>query len=57
MDKKILLLPTSLIITYYMPLLSACAIIVGLVGILAYIGYLRYKFWYTVARNLLEKKP
>jgi hypothetical protein len=57
MDKRILLLPISLIITYYMPLLSACAIIIGLVGILAYIGYLRYKFWYAVARNLLEKKP
>lgn len=57
MDKRMLLLPIFSIIAYYMPLIGACAILAGLVGILAYIGYLRYRFWYAVARNLIEKKP
>lgn len=56
MDNKIHIVPIILLGAYAMPQLFACVTLVALIGALAFIGYIKCKFWYIVARKVIEYK-
>lgn len=56
MSNKIHIVPAILLSAYLMPELFAYATLVALVGSLAFIGYLRYKFWFILGKKVLDYK-
>lgn len=56
MTWKAHIVPGILLGAYFMPELFLCLLLFTLLGAMLFIGYLRCKFWYIVARKIIEYK-
>lgn len=51
-----LIIISTTLFAYFAPLLFSITIVLALIVLLGFIGYLKTKFWYIVAKKVLDYK-